>query len=122
MNFQSLKSMVDNLVQTYRCPSCDSTIDDTNVEVVWTAGSNINVEVGCPKCEKHSIIRAQVVSLDLPTLNINKDQLEGIKGQLWIWKKKNKDSIKDEQIVNINKAIKKENCSIEELFKENKKD
>ncbi len=121
MNFQSLKTMIDNLVQTYACPSCTSKIDDTNVEIVWTAGSNINVEVACPQCEKHSIIRAQVIPLDLPSLNISKEQIEWIKWQLWITETKNEDRIKDSQIVDLNRAIKKNNCSIEELFNDNQK-
>ena len=121
MNFQSLKTMIDNLVQTYACPSCSSSIDDTNVDVVWTAWNNINVEVGCPKCGKHSIIRAQVMTLDLPALNVSKEQIEWIKWQLWLSQEVNKNMIKDSEIVELNRAIKKNNCSIEELFRENNK-
>ena len=116
MNFQSLKTMIDNLVQTYTCPSCQSEVNDDNVEVVGTAWTNINVEVGCPNCWKHAIVRAQVFTLDLPTLNISQEQLEWLKWQVWTIDLRNKNAIKDEQIVEINKTIKKSNCSVEELF------
>jgi len=117
MNFQSLKIMIDNLVQTYTCPSCQSEVGDTNVEVVGTAGTNINVEVGCPNCGKHAIVRAQVLTLDLPSLNISQEQLEWLKGQAWTIGLRNKNAIKDTQIVELNRTIKKRNCSVEELFK-----
>ena len=117
MNFQSLKTMIDNLVQTYNCPSCQSEVSDTNVEVVGTAWTNINVEVGCPNCGKHAIVRAQVFTLDLPSLNISQEQLERLKWQLWIIDLRNKNAIKDTQIVALNKAFKQKNCSVEELFK-----
>ncbi len=109
--------MIDNLVQTYTCPSCQSEVNDTNVEVVWTAWTNINVEVGCPNCGKHAIVRAQVFTLDLPSLNISQEQLEWLKGQIGTIDMRNKNAIKDEQIVELNKTIKKNNCSVEELFK-----
>ena len=116
MNFQSLKIMVDNLIQTYTCPSCQSEVSDKNVEVIWTAGTNLNVDVECPNCWKHAMIRSQVVSIELPALNLSQEQLEWLKWQIWTIDVKNKNTIKDEQIIEINRTIKKNNCSVEELF------
>ncbi len=135
MNFQSLKSMVDSLVQTYICPTCNSWVDDRSVEVVWTAGTNINIEVACPNCWKHSIVRAQVFSLDVPLNNLNPEQIDELQERLedihknglqlegeadFPKKRINKDAIKDIQITELNKDLKKRNFSVTDMFAEKK--
>ena len=82
MNFQSLKSMIDNLIQTYNCTSCNSSVNESNVEVVGTAGSNVNIEIECPQCEKHTIVRAQVYALDIPVTNFSPEQIDELKEKL----------------------------------------
>ncbi len=139
MNFQALKWMVDNLVQTYSCPDCSSGVTEDYVDIMWTAGQNINIEVACPKCEKHSIIRAQIVALELPIQDIQvkveelekaesfkmkemQNKLENIEKYKWhiedlkIDSENKKTLIKDSQIVELNKNLKSANFSIENLF------
>jgi hypothetical protein len=35
MNFQSIKSMIESLVKTYKCPECSEWITETNVDIIW---------------------------------------------------------------------------------------
>ncbi|MDQ7009669.1 MAG: hypothetical protein Q9M94_05250 [Candidatus Gracilibacteria bacterium] len=107
MNFQTLKGMVDSLVQTFSCPECNSGVDENCVDVMGTAGQNINVDVICPHCHKHSIIRAQILALEIPIQDIKIES-----------NTKKKILIKDSQIIELNKNLKSNNISISELFGE----
>lgn len=138
MNFQSLKSMVNNLIQTYRCASCSSPVDETNVEIVWTAWSSVNVEIECPECRKHIIVRAQVYAIDLPSDKANPEWLKELQETLenthpnsnlsvagmekiLNWQIVNKNAIKDETIVDLNKTLKTRNISVDDIFKNEEK-
>jgi len=135
MNFQALKWMVDSLVQTFSCPECGSQIWDESIEIMWTAGQNINIDIECPKCEKHSMLRAQMVAMELPIQDIQ-IKAEEISSQItknmqsklgeiekFRWHiedmksdKKISTLIKDSHIVELNKNLKSNNISMSELF------
>lgn len=134
MNFQAIKWMVDSLVETFSCPECNSRVDDSCVDVMWTAGQNINVDVICNKCSKHTIIRAQMLALEIPIQDIKMksnniwkieemqaklDNIEKNKGHIENMKvtKSKSTLIKDSQIIELNKNLKSNNISMEELFK-----
>ena len=136
MNFQALKWMVDSLIQTYSCPDCESKIWEDSVEVMWTAGQNINIDIQCPKCQKHSMIRAQILALEIPIQDIkvkaeeinsqitksmqNKlDEIGKFKWHIEDMKSNSEDKthlIKDDQIIELNKNLKSNNISMSELF------
>lgn len=121
MNFQALKWMIDNLIKSFKCPECSSNVSEENVEIMWTAWSNINIDIWCPKCEKHSMVRAEVMPIDFKNLNIAKKNLSTIKNNLmWlqnkIEEKKKKDSIKDEEIMELNKSLKKQKLNVKDLL------
>lgn len=122
MNFQALKWMIENLVKTFKCPECSSTVSEQNVEIMWTAWSNINIDIWCPNCEKHSMVRAEVMSVDFKGLNIAKENLDSIKNNLmWLQNRishnKKTESIKDEEIVQLNKDLKKQKLNITDLLR-----
>lgn len=133
MNFKALKWMIDSLVKTYKCPECGNEVNDNNVDVIGAAGTTINIDVECPSCGKHSMIKSEVMSLDLTNWSMTPDKLQKIKetlGQLngsiktefieWNLKeaneiKKNKKSllsIKDNEIVELNSELKQEELNV----------
>ncbi len=140
MNFQALKWMVDNLVQTFKCPDCGSSVSDEFIEIVGTAWTSLNIDIECPKCERHSMLKAQVYSMNIPMeMIIPEQELEKMENQEMeimqeklskiknfdkkmeeISKNKNesKNLIKDEEIVSLNKTLKNNNISMWELFGE----
>lgn len=140
MNFKALKWMIDSLVKTYKCPECAAEVDDNNVDVIGAAGTTINIDVECPNCGKHSMIKSEVVSLDLSKSNISPEQLVELQKRLtkanpniraeivqsWEQKEiiKNLNSIKDEEIVDLNNQLKSEELNVSDLFddSENKLD
>ena len=135
MNFKALKWMIDSLVKTYKCPECAAEVDDNNVDVIGAAGTTINIDVECPNCGKHSMIKSEVVSLDLSKSNISPEQLVELQKRLTkanpniraeivqSWEQneinKNLNSIKDEEIVELNNQLKSEELNVSDLFDDN---
>ena len=133
MNFKALKWMIDSLVQTYKCPECSHDVQDNNVDVIGAAGTTINIDIECPNCKKHSMIKSEILSMDLTNMNFDSGKIEKIKSALE-WLKWNisgmivqnwwVDGIQDTEIMNLNKDLKKRNMNVSDLFwgSENKLD
>lgn len=119
MNFWALKWLVENVVKNYKCPECNSDISDNNIDVVWAAWNTVNIDIECSNCWKHSMIKSEVMTFDLSKLPLEKEKLEAIKNHLWSVKAKinvKKTLIKDEEIVDLSKNLKKTNLDVSELF------
>ena len=50
MNYQMLKTILDSLVSNFKCPTCNSSVTEKEVEILWTANQSINLEIVCPEC------------------------------------------------------------------------
>ena len=118
MNYKALKWMIDNLTSTYTCPECNSNVDEWGVDIIWAAWTTINIDIECSNCGKHSMIKSEVITLDL----------SGIQNIPWLqwtinWTIKDnkpieqKKLINDNQIIELNKNLKKSNLGAEDLFK-----
>ncbi len=119
MNFQSLKTMIDSLIQTYTCPECSAHASSDSVDVIWAAWSTINIDIECPNCGKHSMVKSEVLTLDLAKQGISPENLQQLKEWILVWKmKQNQNKIKDEQIVSLNKNLKKEDFNVSDLLGE----
>ncbi len=134
MNFKALKWMIESLVKTYKCPECAAEVNDNNVDVIWAAWTTINIDIECPNCGKHSMIKSEVMSLDLSKSNISTQQLQALQQRLSKLnpniraeivqseeeiKQKNIDAIKDEEIVDLNNQLKSEELNVSDLFDDN---
>lgn len=121
MNYLILKSIIEATVVNFRCKECWSTIVEWNLNVLWTAGNSINMEVICPNCKAQWVIKAEIWLINQPN---NPDMMSNIKSTLkWIgqfiapaaWANP-VESINDADILSIRDNIKKSK-SIEDLFK-----
>jgi len=119
MNYQSLKWMIDSLTQTYKCPECQAWVNDYNIDIMWAAGTTINIDIACEKCGKHSMIKTEVLFIDLRNKNFSPQDLEKLKQTLtaakWkvIWTQK---IIKDAEIVDLNKDLRQNKLNVSDLF------
>jgi len=118
MNYKALKWMIDNLTKTYNCPECNWEVDEAWVDIIWAAGTTINIDIECPNCGKHSMIKSEVITLDLSNIQ----NIAWLQWTLeWVIQKNTavdpKNLIKDKQIVDLNKDLKKTNFLVEDLFK-----
>ncbi len=126
MNYVALKWMIDSMVESHKCPSCQSEISEEDIDIIGAAGTTINIDVTCPKCGKHSMVKVEVVSMDLQKMNISNEQLREIGKKLWemVWvkwsiskTKISKNIIKDEEIVTLSKVLKERKFKVDDLFK-----
>lgn len=121
MNYQALKWMLESIVKTYKCPACGAEISENNVDIVWAAWTTVNIDIECAKCQKHSMIKAEMTQINLWEVNLSKDWLVWLKNTLEKIKDNlkqinNPNKIKDEEIINLSKDLKKDNLNISELF------
>lgn len=66
MNYQTLKTMIEGLIKSYKCPACDSVhIQEQNVDIIGAAGNTVNIDMQCPACKKHYMARMEVVGMNL---------------------------------------------------------
>jgi len=110
--------MIDSLVKSYKCPECSEWVNDGNVDIMWAAWTTINIDIMCENCWKHSMIKTEILSIDLSKNGINLDNIWKLKDTLVnSWKLiSNKQSIKDEQIVDLNKDLKKRKLNVTDLL------
>lgn len=126
--------MVENIVSSYKCPFCNSTeISEKHIDIVWAAGNTVNIDMQCPSCNKHFMAKTEVMYMEVG--NISADKIMKLQQSLLALKWKLGDNIdissdiesenisdleaiKDEDIVDLNTQMRKDNISVEDLFKE----
>ena len=123
MNFQSLKWMIDSIVKSYKCPECNVWVNDWNIDIIWAAWTTINIDIECPNCWKHSMIKTEVLSINLSNQSISSENLNKIKQSLleWNWRLiSNQKRINDNEIINLNENLRKNWLNVSDLLWENK--
>jgi len=135
MNYETLKTMIESLIHTYKCPSCfSSEISEKNIDIIGAAGSTVNIDMQCPKCEKHYMARMEVVGMNMAdSSKFSKENFQKMQLNLDSLKKafqnigeqntsqlveSTEDSIKDEEIVDLSKNLKAKKLSADDLFSE----
>jgi len=109
MNYQALKSMIDNLVKNYKCNECWSSITEKDIDIVWAAWNSVNIDVYCPKCKKHAMVKSQVLQIDITNFS-------GLKNTLLNINNKKQNTIKDEEMIKLSKELKSRNLNAKDLF------
>ncbi|MDC0506280.1 hypothetical protein OAN96_01660 [Candidatus Gracilibacteria bacterium] len=128
MNYQALKTMIDSVTSNYKCPSCNSSVSEESLDIIGAAGTSVNIDITCPACEKHSMIKAEVMNVDVSNMKIGSEQLgalqekisqiKGLTGGSIHMQPNSSNRMKDEQIVNLNKNLKQKDLKVEDLFGE----
>jgi hypothetical protein len=138
MNYQTLKTMIEGLIKSYHCPSCNSPhIAEQNVDIIGAAGNTINIDMQCPKCKKHYMARMELVGMNLAdqekfskgSIQNMKLDLESLKSafqKVSEFKKSahqidssistSANTIKDKEIVDLSKSLKNTTFSVGDLF------
>jgi len=111
MNYQALKTMIESLVKTYKCKDCWSDITEENIDIVWAAWNNVNIDLECPKCNTHTMVKSQVVQIDLGNIKNLKNSLISLKTNI-------ENPIKDEVMIKLSKDLKNRNLNAKDLFQD----
>jgi transcription elongation factor Elf1 len=125
MDYKLLKALLDNILENFKCQNCNSKTSEENIEIIWVAWKNVNLNVKCSSCSKSSIIKAQANEvklnwLDKQKLDFIKSQLEkrlGGKANINIVEDTSISSIENTQINELGKKLKQDDTSIEDLLK-----
>jgi len=118
--------MLESLIQSYKCPACNASVEESQVDIIGAAGTTINIDIACPKCKKHSMIKAEIAQIDMSNIHQAKEKINEIKNILssikkdWVITKneeiKKKEFIEDAQIVNLSKDLKAKKVEVSDLF------
>jgi len=126
MNYKALKTMIDSVTSNYKCPSCNSNVWEENLDIIGAAGTSVNVDITCPSCGKHSMIKAEVMNIDVSNMKIAPEQLEALQQKIGEMKgvisgniqmlPRTENGMKDKEIVDLNKNLKQKELKVEDLF------
>ncbi|MDD2907373.1 MAG: hypothetical protein PHH98_01905 [Candidatus Gracilibacteria bacterium] len=120
MNYEALKLLVKSLVGNFRCIPCSGTITEKDIFLISLDGQKIILEVLCPTCSKKSLIKSEVMSVDLTKTNLSNEQIAMLKNTIEnsnsLKIKNSQGNINDNLIVELNKDLKKEKVSVTDLF------
>ena len=111
--------MIDTLVKTFKCPECNFEVYDNNIDIIWAAWNTINIDIECTNCWRHSMVKTEVLAINLSNRGISAENIEKLKQSLLTWNWKiaiNKNLIKDKEIVDLNKDLKKIKLNVSDLF------
>ncbi len=109
MNYQALKSMVNNLIKSFKCNECKSNITEENIDIIWAAWNSVNIDIECPKCKKHTMVKSQILQIDSSNIALLKQNLLNLKTKI-------ENPIKDEEMIKLSKDLKNRNINASDLF------
>jgi hypothetical protein len=113
MNYIILKSIIEATLVNFKCKNCESQVNEWNINILWTAGNTVNMEIICPNCKTQWIVKAEIGmiwNVKNPEFisnlkNISQKQKEELETSL----------IKDDDIVKLRKDL--NDCSsLNDLF------
>jgi len=128
MNYQMLKSILDSLMTNFRCPVCSSGVAENNLEIVWAAWNSINLDIICPKCEKHTFVKAEISHLNFwNIMNLDQNSIQEIKQKLqntlskidlkkWDFETIKNIKINDKEILELRDKLNKDNVWVEDFL------
>ncbi|PID70747.1 hypothetical protein CSB37_01525 [bacterium DOLZORAL124_38_8] len=72
MKLDELKLVVQSLVDQMNCPFCQQKVQESQVNILHLAQNNCALQVQCPKCQKQTIVQANVQSRAVQKTTIRK--------------------------------------------------
>ncbi len=117
-----MKNLIESLIQNFTCPDCSQKVNDTNAEVVWAAWNAVNLDLICPNCGKHTMVRAEMQNISLQSLpgfdKVRETVSKELKTRLTkAWIKDSKNKLNDKVIVDVNNLLKQENINVDDFLK-----
>lgn len=121
MNYQILKSIFESILQNFKCPACESKIWESNLEIIWAAGSTVNLNIICPSCWRHSFIKAEISQINLSNFShLTKDKLikmkEFLQGNVSNENKNKSISINEKEIIDLKNLLNQSHIWVNDLL------
>lgn len=112
MNFQALEWLINSIISSYTCDSCQSKAHKHDLEIQNIEGNAVTISIKCPNCQTTSYIKSEVVSVDL-TKYLSPEQLEMVKTSIT---EQDTASISDQEIVEIHKLLNQKECNVQDFL------
>ncbi|MDD3793996.1 MAG: hypothetical protein PHI37_04235 [Candidatus Gracilibacteria bacterium] len=120
MNYEALKLLVNSLVANFKCTNCTGSVTEKDINLLAIEGQKIVLDIKCPNCDKKTLIKSEVVSVDLTKMNLSQEQISMLKNKIEITNAAkimtSQTNINDKIIVDLNRDLKKENLNVSDLF------
>lgn len=130
MNYQMLKTLLDSLVVNFKCPECQGSVKENNIELVGAAGTSVNLDISCPNCQKHTFVKAEVSQVNLGNIvDLKPENIEEFKhklaeklthinlGQKDMHETQNIEAhINDEEILELRDVLKHEHIDVKDIL------
>lgn len=118
MNYEALQLLVKSLVANFKCEMCKASIMSNDINIIGVEWKRVTLEIGCKKCNNKSLVKSEVITMDLWKMKLTSNQIMSIKNSIdKVHNKKNLDTIKDDNIIELDKNLKKAKFNVEDLFK-----
>ncbi len=129
MNLDALNWLIKSIISNFKCWNCNSWAWTKDINIKNIEWKSVLIDIICPSCWKSSLIKSEVVSLDLNKLNLSQKQLDLIKKSI---DKNNTNKINnknkmenlpitDNLIIELNNDLKKDKISVSDLFSNEEK-
>ncbi len=128
MNLEALNWLIKSIISSFKCWNCKWTVWPKNINIKNIEWKSVLLDIVCPTCWKSSLVKSEVVSVDVNKLNLSQKQLDMIKKSIDLNNDKKinnktdkKMTINDNLIVELNNDLKKEKLSVSDLFSNEEK-
>lgn len=120
MNYEALKLLINSLVTNFKCTNCTSNVTEKDINLLGIEWQKIVLDIKCPSCDKKTLIKSEVVSVDLTKMNLSREQISLLKSKIETTNAEkivnSQTNINDKFIVDLNRDLKKENLNVSDLF------
>lgn len=120
MNYEALKLLISSLVTNFKCTNCTSNVTEKDISLLGIEWQKIVLDIKCPSCDKKTLIKSEVVSVDLTKMNLSREQISLLKNKIETTNAakivNSQTNINDKFIVDLNRDLKKENLNVSDLF------
>lgn len=114
MNFEALNWLINSILRSHKCGFCKNKPKKEDINIKNINWSEVFLEINCPKCQKTSYIKTEVMEIDLKKY-LTENQLNELKWK--IFSKKSNNKISKGEISKLTQDLKKENLNVSDLFK-----
>ena len=120
MNYEALKLLINSLVANFKCTNCYNNVTEKDISLLGIEWQKIVLDIKCSSCDKKTLIKSEVVSVDLSKMNLSREQISLLKSKIEITNStkilNSQTNISDKFIVELNRDLKKENLNVSDLF------
>lgn len=110
MNYETIQMLIKSLIVNFKCSFCQSPIETKDINLLSIEWQKlVDICINCPKCKNKSFIKSKIISIELPKINSSKIEMSVIKNIKPI-------SINDNLISDLDKNLKKDKLSVNDLF------